>query len=82
MNAEEALCKDVIDQTLALAVQADWDIVEKGWKAHVLGEAPHKFKDAKTAVTSLRVSYSSGKLRNFWSMLFPGRDSPVQLHGS
>ena len=31
-------------------------MVERGWKAHVLGEAPNKFKDAKTAVTSLRVN--------------------------
>ena len=37
------------------SVQADWGIVEKGWKAHVLGEAPNKFKDAKTAVVELRV---------------------------
>lgn len=36
-------------------MQADWGIVEKGYKAHVLGEAPHKFKDAKTAVKTLRV---------------------------
>ena len=31
-------------------------MVERGWKAHVLGEAPNKFTDAKTAVTSLRVN--------------------------
>ena len=35
--------------------EADWSIVEKGWNAHVLGEAPNKFKDAKTAVVELRV---------------------------
>ena len=36
--------------------EADWKIVERGWKAHVLGEAPHTFKDAKTAVETLRGS--------------------------
>ena len=30
--------------------------MKKGWEAHVLGEAPHTFKDATTAVTTLRVS--------------------------
>lgn len=34
--------------------ESDWNIVERGWKAHVLGEAPNKFKDALTAVKTLR----------------------------
>eukprot|EP00213_Chloropicon_mariensis_P005872 CAMPEP_0197478934 /NCGR_PEP_ID=MMETSP1309-20131121/30319_1 /TAXON_ID=464262 /ORGANISM="Genus nov. species nov., Strain RCC998" /LENGTH=559 /DNA_ID=CAMNT_0043020487 /DNA_START=65 /DNA_END=1744 /DNA_ORIENTATION=- len=34
--------------------EADWGIVERGWKAHVLGEAPHKFESALEAVTELR----------------------------
>jgi hypothetical protein len=38
------------------ADEADWNIVRKGWEAHVLGEAPHYFKDATTAVKTLRVS--------------------------
>ncbi len=38
--------------------QSDWGIVEKGWKAHVLGEAEHTFKDALEAVTTLRVRLS------------------------
>ena len=29
--------------------------MERGWNAHVLGEAPHKFKDAATALATLRV---------------------------
>lgn len=37
------------------ALQADWDMVKRGWDAHVLGKAPHTFKDALTAVTTLRV---------------------------
>ncbi|EPY22829.1 phosphoglycerate mutase [Strigomonas culicis] len=32
---------------------ADWEIVERGWKAHVLGEARH-FKSAKEAMTTFR----------------------------
>ena len=35
--------------------EADWNIVRKGWEAHVLGEAPHRFTDALTAVKTLRV---------------------------
>jgi 2,3-bisphosphoglycerate-independent phosphoglycerate mutase len=34
--------------------EADWDIVERGWKAHVLGEAPYKFESCLEAVTELR----------------------------
>jgi hypothetical protein len=29
--------------------ESDWSIVERGWDAHVLGEAPNKFTDAHTA---------------------------------
>lgn len=36
-------------------MQADWKIVERGWHAHVLGEAPHKFTSALEAVKTLRV---------------------------
>ena len=35
--------------------QADWNIVKKGWYAHVLGEAPHTFSSAAEAVKTLRV---------------------------
>ena len=31
--------------------------MERGWKAHVLGEAPKTFKDALEAVTTLRVGF-------------------------
>lgn len=44
-----------IDTHKGLIVQADWNIVKKGWDAHVLGEAPHKFKDPVEAVKTLRV---------------------------
>jgi len=36
--------------------EADWNIVKKGWDAHVLGKAPNKFTDAVTAVKTLRGS--------------------------
>ncbi|KAF5737321.1 2 3-bisphosphoglycerate-independent phosphoglycerate mutase-like [Tripterygium wilfordii] len=32
----------------------DWDVVKRGWYAHVLGEAPYKFKSAVEAVKKLR----------------------------
>ena len=38
--------------------QADWDIVKRGWQAHVLGKAPHYFKDPVEVVKTLRVSDS------------------------
>ena len=34
--------------------EADWGIVQRGWEAHVLGEAPNKFKSGLEAVTELR----------------------------
>lgn len=33
--------------------EADWGMVERGWKTHVLGEAPH-FKTAAEAIKALR----------------------------
>lgn len=35
-------------------MQNDWDVVKRGWDAHVLGEAPHKFKDPVEAIKKLR----------------------------
>ncbi|KAL6660087.1 hypothetical protein ACP70R_002209 [Stipagrostis hirtigluma subsp. patula] len=32
----------------------DWQVVKRGWDAHVLGEAPHKFRNALEAVKKLR----------------------------
>ncbi|KAL1567575.1 Phosphoglucomutase-1 [Salvia divinorum] len=32
----------------------DWEVVKRGWDAQVLGEAPHKFKNAVEAVKKLR----------------------------
>ncbi|KAH9308933.1 hypothetical protein KI387_036844, partial [Taxus chinensis] len=32
----------------------DWGVVKRGWDAHVLGEAPYKFKGAVEAVKKLR----------------------------
>lgn len=34
--------------------EADWNIVERGWRAHVLGDAPHKFESALEALTKLK----------------------------
>jgi len=34
--------------------QADWNIVERGWHAHVLGDAPNKFESALDALTKLK----------------------------
>ncbi|MQM13714.1 hypothetical protein Taro_046641 [Colocasia esculenta] len=32
----------------------DWDVVKRGWDAHVLGEAPYKFRSAVEALKKLR----------------------------
>ena len=34
--------------------EADWPMVERGWKAHVLGEAPNKFTDPIEALKKLK----------------------------
>ncbi|KAK4742532.1 hypothetical protein SAY87_000533 [Trapa incisa] len=34
----------------------DWDVIKRGWDAQVLGEAPHKFKNAVEAVKALRAT--------------------------
>jgi 2,3-bisphosphoglycerate-independent phosphoglycerate mutase len=34
--------------------EADWSVVERGWQAHVLGEAPNRFRNASEAVRAIR----------------------------
>jgi 2,3-bisphosphoglycerate-independent phosphoglycerate mutase len=34
--------------------EADWNIVKRGWEAHVLGEAPLKFRSASEAIRTIR----------------------------
>ncbi len=34
--------------------EADWNVVERGWQAHVLGESPNKFRTAAEAVRKIR----------------------------
>lgn len=46
--------------------EADWNIVKKGWDAHVLGQAPNKFKDATTAVRTLRGEESGQPVSDQW----------------
>ena len=37
------------------AVQSDWNVVKRGWEAHVLGEAPNHLKDPVEAIQALKV---------------------------
>ena len=64
---------------MRLRAQSDWDIVKRGWCAHVLGEAEHTFKDPVEAVTTLRVRNCtrSTKIVNMitFAMLFPSKRS-------
>lgn len=50
----------------ACPLQADWNIVRKGWEAHVLGEAPNRFTDAYTAIKTLRVGALGPAARIGW----------------
>lgn len=34
--------------------EADWSMVERGWKAHVLGEAPYRFASLPAAIEAFR----------------------------
>ena len=34
--------------------EADWTVVERGWQAHVLGEAPNRFRSASEAIRAIR----------------------------
>lgn len=38
----------------ARLVQSDWRVVQRGYYAHVLGEAPHYFQDPVEAVRTLK----------------------------
>lgn len=50
-----SVCAETRALLLLCAAQADWDIVKRGWQAHVLGKAPHTFTDPVQAVKTLRV---------------------------
>lgn len=46
--------------------EADWNIVKRGWDAHVLGEAPNVFTDAGTAIKALRAEDSDAPVTDQW----------------
>ena len=43
-----------VPATRAARAQADWSIVERGYQAHILGEAPNTYTDAVEAIQDLR----------------------------
>ncbi|KAG6548579.1 hypothetical protein Mapa_010068 [Marchantia paleacea] len=43
-----------VRSSIAACRIADWKIVERGWHAHVLGEAPHQFQSAVEAITTIK----------------------------
>ena len=53
--------------------EADWNIVKRGWDAHVLGVAPHTFEDAHTAVKTLRKDDSDKPVSDQWLEAFVNR---------
>jgi hypothetical protein len=40
-------------------LQSDWNVVKRGWEAHVLGEAPNRFRDPVEALRTLKALSSS-----------------------
>ncbi|KAG1669328.1 hypothetical protein FOA52_014890 [Chlamydomonas sp. UWO 241] len=56
--------------------EADWNIVKRGWDAHVLGKAPHMFTDALTAVKTLRGTEETGLVsdQNIDAFVIVGED--------
>ncbi|CAK0780495.1 Phosphoglucomutase-1 [Coccomyxa viridis] len=46
--------------------EADWKIVERGWHAHVLGEAEHKFPSALEAIKKLRAGDGKKPVTDQW----------------
>ncbi|KAK9915700.1 hypothetical protein WJX75_002829 [Coccomyxa subellipsoidea] len=40
--------------------ESDWNVVKRGWEAHVLGEAPNKFKDPVDAIKTLKKPKEAG----------------------
>ncbi|EPY40787.1 phosphoglycerate mutase [Angomonas deanei] len=52
---------------------ADWEIVERGWKAQVLGDARH-FKSAKEAITTFREEDSSVTDQYYPPFVIAGED--------
>lgn len=60
--------------------EADWNIVKRGWDAHVLGEAPNKFKDAVTAIKTLRNDGGDEPVSDQWLepfVIVDDNDAPV-----
>ena len=60
--------------------EADWSIVERGWRAHVLGEAPHTFTDAVTAIDTLRKGDGATAVTDQWLppfVIVDGAGKPV-----
>lgn len=60
--------------------QADWNIVKRGWDAHVLGKAPFKFTDPVEAIKSLRVSQPRGTQQPAAQQHACGGSQPAGVH--
>ncbi|MQM18170.1 hypothetical protein Taro_051157 [Colocasia esculenta] len=46
--------EDIDDETPEPSDNNDWDVIKLGWDAHVLGEAPRKFRSALEAIRKRR----------------------------
>ena len=43
-------------------MQSDWNIVKRGYEAHILGEAPNRFKDPIEGLKKLKVGALAGRI--------------------
>ncbi|KDD73823.1 metalloenzyme superfamily protein, partial [Helicosporidium sp. ATCC 50920] len=50
--------------------EADWEIVRRGWRAHVLGEAEHLFESAGEALEALRAGPDGEVVSDQWLQPF------------
>lgn len=56
--------------------EADWSIVERGWKAHVLGQSQNQFPSLPAAVKKFRENHSLGD-QNFPDFVIINNKQPV-----
>ncbi len=56
--------------------EADWSMVERGWQAHVLGEAP-QFESAEQAINSMRAEAPNLDDQNLGSFVIAENSAPI-----
>lgn len=66
-------------------VQSDWRVVQRGYYAHVLGEAPHYFQDPVEAVRTLKKGNAvsgGGTVHHWGGCAWQGEEGKGGLHAT